>query len=139
MVRALEGMLQPYQWPVDLIVPMPLSKQREFERGYKQAAVVVCPLAQLTGIRYSQQALKKIKETVSQVGLSTNRRRENVRDAFAAEAQPITEKTVLLVDDVATTGASVAAAAQALKQAGAQEVYVLTIARALALHDLHLV
>jgi len=139
MARELAQVLEKYQWMIDLIVPMPLSKKREFDRGYNQAAVVAYPLALLTGIKYSGRALRKIKETVSQVGLDAEQRRDNVRDAFDAQPRQVAGKTVLLVDDVATTGSSVNEAARALMQAGAKEVYALTIARALPHRDLQII
>ena len=71
------------------------------------------------------------RETRSQVGLSALERQENVRSAFLADHQKVRGRTVLLMDDVATTGATLSSAAEALYNAGAQDVYGITIARAL--------
>jgi ComF family protein len=139
MAFELAKELNKYAWEIELIVPMPLSKQREFDRGYNQAAIFAYPLALLTGIPYSRQALKKAKDTISQVKLNAEQRRENVRGVFQAQPRLVAGKTILVVDDVATTGASLNEAAYTLREAGAKEVYALTIARALPHHDLQLV
>ncbi|MEJ2759894.1 MAG: phosphoribosyltransferase family protein, partial [Anaerolineales bacterium] len=72
----------------------------------------------------------RVRDTASQVGLSIERRRENMVDAFAVQGKTLAGKTVLLVDDVLTTGATLDAAAKALKQAGAKKVTGLVVARA---------
>jgi ComF family protein len=139
MALELRKVLQKCAWPIDLVVPMPLSRQRDFDRGYNQAAVFAHPLAWSLGLPYSRQALKKIKDTVSQVKLNAEQRRENVRGAFQAQPRQVAGKVILIVDDVATTGASLSEAAGALMESGARDVYALTIARALTHHDLQIV
>ena len=81
-------------------------------------------------------ALAKARETRSQVGLTISHRSENVQDAYQADSQVVKGKNVLIMDDVATTGSTISACTTALLSAGAQEVYVLTIARALPHHGL---
>jgi ComF family protein len=126
-------------WSVDLVVPVPLGRQRMNERGYNQVGLVASPLAALQGWRYSPQVLARVRETRSQVGLSAAERRENVSGAFCANAALASEKTILLMDDVATTGATVASCADALLKAGARAVYVLTLAKTLPHHGLQIV
>jgi predicted amidophosphoribosyltransferase len=87
------------------------------------------------GLEYSPQALQRQKETRSQVGLTKNERRENVYDAFSAN-RSIEGKTVLIMDDVSTTGATLSSAADVLLLSGAKDVYALTVARALPHHGL---
>ena len=123
-------------WNVEALIPAPLGKARLKERGYNQVALVARPLAYELGIEYAPQALKKIRETRSQVGLNISQRQENVREAYQADPSVVTRKSVLLMDDVATTGSTISACADALLSAGASEVYALTIARALSHHDL---
>jgi ComF family protein len=118
------------RWEVDLVVPVPLSQARFRERGYNQAALLALPLALSCRIRYNSKTLTRIRETASQVGLSAQRRQENVIDAFLAERISAQGKRILLVDDVATTGATLDACAKALMLAGAQNVLCLTLARA---------
>ncbi len=124
-------------WSVDLLIPAPLGKARLKERGYNQVALVARPLAYELGITYAPNGLKKIRETRSQVGLNIAERRENVREAYQADPSVVMRKSVLLMDDVATTGSTIASCTEALLSAGAVEIYALTIARALSHHDLN--
>jgi competence protein ComFC len=127
--RPLIDMLVESIWPVDLIVPVPLGVARLKERGYNQSGLIARPLAWGTGLRYSPRALARVRETRTQVGLSLDQRKENVRGAFQARSNMVAGKNVLIVDDVMTTGSTLEACALALLQAGAMEVYGLTLAR----------
>ncbi len=118
-------------WPVDLIVPVPLGRARLRERGYNQAAVLARPLAWRMGLSYQPGALTRVRETPSQVGLNAAERRANLAGAFRGERVGAQGRTILVVDDVMTTGATMDACAQALYAAGAQEVFGVTLARAL--------
>lgn len=122
-------------WNVDMLIPVPLGKARLKERGYNQVALVARPLAYELGVEYAPRGLTKIRETRSQVGLNASQRKENVREAYQADPSVVTRKSILLMDDVATTGSTVSACTDALLSAGASEVYALTIARALSHHD----
>jgi len=123
-------------WPLNLIVPVPLGRKRLKERGYNQVALVARPLSYELHLAYAPAALWKMRETRSQVGLNVQERRENVSKAYQAHTSAVKRKSVLLMDDVATTGSTIAACTEALLSAGAQEVYAITIARALSHHDL---
>lgn len=125
------------QWEVQAIIPVPLGKKRLEERGYNQTALVARPLAHEVGVEYIPQALWKTRETRSQVGLTLSQRHENVHDAYQADPEVVKRRSILLMDDVATTGSTISACTEALLTAGAQEVYVLTIARALSHHSLN--
>jgi len=116
-------------WPVEMIVPVPLSSRRKKSRGYNQAALLAKPLARELDLPYHNQALMRVRETRSQVGLSLVERRINVDDVFRAFPM-VVNKNILIVDDVATSGSTLEACAKALKQAGAKAVYGLTLARA---------
>ena len=124
------------QWLLDIVVPVPLGRKRLKERGYNQVGLVARPLAYELGLKYTPGALQKIRETQSQVGLTISQRRENVANAYQANPSVVKRKSILLMDDVATTGSTILACTDALLSAGALEVYVLTIARALSHHDL---
>jgi ComF family protein len=124
-------------WKIDLLTPAPLGKMRLQERGYNQVGIVARPLAYELEVEFKPEALTKIRETRSQVGLTISQRRENVSQAYQADPSIVKRKSVLLMDDVATTGSTIQACAQALISAGAEAVYVVTIARALARHDLN--
>jgi ComF family protein len=123
-------------WDVELLIPVPLGRKRLQERGYNQVALVAQPLAYQTGICYLPQALWKTRETRTQVGLNGSQRQKNVQNAFQADARSVASKSILLMDDVSTTGSTISACTEALLSAGAREVFGITIARALAHHDL---
>ncbi len=94
------------------------------------------PVADLNGWRYLPKALQRVRETASQVGLTRDERRENMREAFRADPGDVIGKVILVMDDVATTGATLTACSAALKDAGATQVFALTLARALPHHGL---
>lgn len=121
-------------WPLDLVIPIPLGRQRMKERGYNQAGMIAEPLAMALDIEFAPKALMRCKETRSQVGLSKQERQKNVCEAF--QAAGVSGKTILVLDDVSTTGSTVSSSAEALLSAGAKDVYALTAARALPHHGL---
>jgi len=118
-----------YQWVVDLIIPVPLDRARQIERGYNQSALLAKPISWSTGIAYSERSLNRIKATRQQVGLSISEREMNVGGAFKADRKEVAGKSVLVVDDVVTTGSTIQACALALIGAGATQVFGLTLAR----------
>ncbi|MBU0493967.1 MAG: ComF family protein [Chloroflexi bacterium] len=116
----------------DLLIPVPLHARRQRERGYNQAALLAQAVGQLTGMPVYPAALVRQRATQSQVQLNAQERQGNVRGAFsvapAAPAQ-LSGRTVVLVDDVCTTGATLDACATVLRQAGATSVWALTLGR----------
>lgn len=116
-------------WKVDLVVPVPLGVARQVQRGYNQAALIARPIALSERISYQPDALRKVKPTRSQVGLSRAERLLNVAEAFLAEGKMVAHQRILLIDDVTTSGATIEACSKTLFQAGAAEVYGLTLAR----------
>lgn len=112
----------------DLITSVPLHPSRQAERGYNQAELLAQHTAHARNITYVG-ALQRIRATADQIGLDGRARRTNVADAFTAIPSLVHDKTVLLIDDVSTTGATLDACAVALFQAKARAVYGLTVAR----------
>ena len=116
-----------------LLVPVPLHWTRLWRRRYNQAALLTRALGATCGHAVELDAMARVRRTRQQVGLSGNARAENVRGAFCVRprARPlIGGRPVVLIDDVLTTGATVAACARTLLRAGAAEVRVLTFALA---------
>ena len=112
-----------------LLVALPLHTRRFRERRYDQTQLLASALARLTGRRAPVGLLTRARETQRQVGLSEAERAGNVAEAFTAS--PLVEgQSLLLIDDVFTTGATTRAAALALRETGAEHLEVLTIARA---------
>lgn len=114
-----------------LIVPVPLHPERLRARGFNQAAELGRALASRTALAFDEWSLARATHTERhRAGMDARARRESVEGAFAVTRPRMIEgANILLVDDVFTTGATVSACAQALKAAGAQEVFVLTLAR----------
>ncbi len=121
--RALEACLGSNGFAADRVVPVPLYRKRERQRGYNQAALLAARL----GLDVQPGAIRRRKNTESQTDLTRSQRIRNVRGAFEC-SRPV-GGPVLIVDDVQTTGATINEVAKALKRAGASRVEVLTLAR----------
>jgi ComF family protein len=115
-----------------LIIPVPLSPRREKERGFNQAAVIADGLSRKTNIPVDELSLaRKVHTERHRAGMDRKARHDSVFNAFEVKRPRLIKgETILLVDDIFTTGATVSNCAKALKKAGAAEVNVLTIARA---------
>lgn len=113
------------------IVPVPLHKERLRERGFNQAATIAAVLSKLSGLPVDEWSLVRTVHTERhRTGMDERARRESVESSFLVGRPRLVEnENILLVDDVFTTGATVSACARVLKQAGAREVFVLTVAR----------
>lgn len=114
-----------------LVVPVPLHRWRLLRRRYNQAALLARTVARQHQLEFQPLALSRIRRTGRQVGLTRRERVENVRGAFRATPQgamQMSGRPVLLIDDVFTTGATMAAATRACLRAGAAKVLVLTFA-----------
>jgi ComF family protein len=115
----------------DCVVPVPLHWWRRWQRGYNQSEAVARVLARALHLPLFVRGLRRVRATAKQVDLSLTARRDNVRNAFQARpSMPFAGRTVLLVDDVMTTGSTVHEAARALRQGGAARVVVAVLARA---------
>jgi ComF family protein len=114
----------------DLLTPVPLHALRLWRRRFNQAAVLAAEISRETGKPCDLNALRRVKATRSQVGLSRAQRAENVQSAFRiADGAGVRGLNVVLIDDVLTSGATANAASRALLRAGAKRVDVLVFAR----------
>lgn len=126
----LSWLLSELGWQVDMIVPVPLHAKRLQERGYNQAEQIAIHTAEAAGVPCVPAASQRVRFTQTQVGLNRDERLQNVVESFAADAALIQDKTVLIVDDVKTTGATLAACAQPMLDAGAKAVFAVTVTAA---------
>lgn len=129
MLRAGQDLLS----QTDYIVPVPLHRWRMLRRRYNQSALIAKSLGFQAGLPVLLDGLERVRPTVSQGKMNADLRRKNVVQAFEVRAEHMEKfrgKNILLVDDVFTSGATAAECAKTLKSAGAQSVFVLTLARA---------
>ena len=113
----------------DAVLPVPLYKNRLRQREFNQSALIAKYLAKGLGSILVLDSLVKMRDTKPQVGLRSDERRKNMRNAFGIQNKEAVEgKDILLIDDVSTTGATVRECSGVLKKAGAGKIHVLTIA-----------
>ena len=130
MVEGLNRYWEPDSF--GLLIPVPLHRQRLRERGFNQILLLVKEISFRTGIPYRKTILQKKKPTIPQVTLSGLEREKGVKGAFhVIGGEELTGKSVLLVDDVYTTGATVNECSKMLRRGGAERVDVLTLAHAI--------
>jgi ComF family protein len=120
-------------FPADIVVPVPLHRRKKRERGYNQAEYLCTGFAEATGVPVMNSLLVRTKFTVSQTQLGLSERKENVAGAFALAAHAehlLRGRTVVLVDDVITTGSTLGACAVVARRGGAERVLAASIALA---------
>lgn len=111
----------------DVIVPVPMYKNKERDRGYNQATVFAKELSKVTNIPCDDKFIIRTRNTTPQKLLNASNRRENLQNAFQIKDSGVKYKAVLLVDDIFTTGATADEATKALLGAGVERVYVMTV------------
>ena len=118
------------KWKPDIIVPIPLHCRKLRKRGYNQSALVAKELGEYLGIAVDTKGFRRVRGTVPQKGLAPAKRRMNLGGAFSVSGYLRTAmkgKTVLLIDDIYTTGSTMDEAARTLKREGSEKVFYLTI------------
>lgn len=117
------------QIEINLILPIPLHKNRQKERGFNQALLLAKEMAKRLQLECDSHLLTRIVDTPHQTGLTKNQRRTNLTKAFAVNNhKKIQGKTILLVDDVITTGITIRECAKTLYKEGAKLIYGVTLA-----------
>lgn len=130
MADWLHGLLPHKCMHLDLLIAVPLSSKRRHKRGFNQVELITKQLAKMLQIPMARDAIRRTRDTGSQVGLHYKDRIANVDDAFVANRKLVQDKNILLVDDVTTTGATLIACSRAVFSSGAQNVVGITVARA---------
>ncbi len=121
---------QRYDLHADVIVPVPLHASRQRERGYNQCELLAHQVGVLLNLRVDAYTLQRVRPTKSQMQLTAMERHQNVVNAFSCRHNSLSGQTVLLIDDVCTTGSTLDACAGALKQSGVASVWGVTLAKA---------
>jgi ComF family protein len=127
MARYTPPLIRSHDEPI--LVPVPLHRSRLWQRGFNQSALVARELAKMTGLRADPYILKRVKRTPALKGMSLRQRRKLVAGAFKVSAADLQGRTIVLVDDVLTTGSTANACARALQKAGAGRVELVSWAR----------
>jgi len=109
---------------IDLIIPVPVSKERLEERGYNQAEEIAKHLSKISKIPYNRDILIRKKDTRPQSGFNPNQRTKNIRNAFVTTSQlPAKHKVILIIDDIYTTGSTINECSRILLNSGAEKTY----------------
>lgn len=123
-----EERLKNFNWRKFIVTPVPLHRKRYNWRGFNQAEIIARYFATRTGLPY-QYLLTRVKHKTPQARLGGAERKENIKDCFICSPEELEKKHLLLIDDVATTGSTLAEAARVLKAAGAASVWGLVIGK----------
>ena len=115
----------------DIIIPVPIHKKRKKQRGYNQSDLVAKEIAhEISNLEYENKIIEKEKNTIPQSSLNKKKRKENVKNVYKIiNKEKIENKKIIIFDDIYTTGSTVNACAKILKQNGAKEIIILTIAK----------
>ena len=112
---------------IEAILPIPLHKKRRRQRGYNQAEIIAKELGRLLDIPVYTDLLQRTIHTKPQKELNDKERKDNLRKAFRVTKKDILLKRILLVDDIYTTGSTIDGAAGTLREAGAEEIYFISV------------
>ena len=115
-------------WRADAIIPVPLHKTREKQRGYNQAALIARELGKRLNIPVEEEFVGRIRQTLPQKNLKGKERQNNLKNAFKIRQNDVKLNTVIVVDDIYTTGTTMDEIAGCLKRAGIREIYCISLA-----------
>ena len=127
MIRALERTGHLEKWQPDLILPVPMHPRKKRRRGYNQAELLAEQIGLLTGIPVNERLIRCVKQTTSQKQLNRRERLKNLKGAFETDDDFPPVKSVLLVDDVYTTGSTVDEISRVLREAGVQRIFFIAL------------
>ena len=115
------------RWQPEVILPVPIHRKRRNTRGYNQTEVIGNVLSKGLSVPIRTDLIKRIKNTKAQKELNIEERQKNVRNAFAASKEVANYKSVLVVDDIYTTGSTIDEMAKELKKNGVEKVFFVTV------------
>lgn len=116
-------------WRIDLIIPIPLHQLKKAERGYNQSFYIAKGIEKILDIPFSDKVVKRIKYTKSQTTMTLSEREANISGAFKVKNKnAVNGKTILIIDDVITTGATISECGNILLEAGAKNIYAASVA-----------
>ncbi len=115
------------RWKPDVLIPIPLHARRRRKRGYNQAELLAKELSKYLKIPVDSKTVRRVRYTNPQKKMDHSKRKSNLKRAFSVKPFPARVKTVLLIDDIYTTGNTIDAVAMELKKKGVEKVYFLTI------------
>lgn len=126
IVRRFGSMIR--MWEPDGIIAVPLHKNRLYKRGYNQAEILAKQIGRKMKIPFYKKLVKRCKDTIAQKGLDILERQNNLKKAFIIEQNVVKLNTIIIVDDIYTTGSTMDAMAQVLKASGVKNIYFITLA-----------
>ena len=130
LAALMANYLQGNKVPGDTFIAVPLHSRRLRQRGYNQSALLAGKLSKLTAMPICEAGLLRVKDSLPQARtINVDERRKNVKSAFSCQGSELKGKSLILIDDVCTSGATLEACAVALKKAGAVSVWGFTLAR----------
>jgi len=124
--RELGGLMR--QWKADAIIGVPLHRRRKRKRGYNQAELLAKELSGLLEVPFYKDLVVRVKNTVPLKELNASERQNNLKKAFKMRRNDVKLYTIIIVDDIYTTGQTVEEIARVLKDAGVQQIYAVTVA-----------
>ena len=116
------------KWGAEMLVPVPIHKSRKRQRGYNQAELLAAEFSRRTGIPMKSNLIVRCKKTVPQKMLNDTERQNNLKRAFKIGQNDVKLSTIIIIDDIYTTGSTVNEMATVLSKAGIDKIYVLTLA-----------
>lgn len=112
----------------DALIPVPIHKKRKNQRGYNQASIFAKELSKHIGVPVIDNYVMRQKNTIALKKLSANERKRNLKNAFIISTNGVKLKTIIIIDDIYTTGATIDGIAEKCREAGVEKIYFLTVA-----------
>ncbi len=116
------------RWKPDALIPVPLHRTKKRSRGYNQAELLAVTMGKHLNIPVDTKIIRRIKKTIPQKRLNRQMRQNNLKKAFKIDRNDVKLSTIIIIDDIYTTGSTVDAVAAVLREAGIENIYFITLA-----------